>query len=165
MSNRLSQAATPSHGLGLADILPSWITRAGLRFLLITDVLLIGMFAPAYLAPVGLAYSLGGVLYSIAQGLLIGCLTLTAATPNATASENSVILRDGLIVTLVCGTTLALFSQGGTAYMRVLGQEPAIAELAGPFFMLLGLGLPLHYAFMTLGYMLEAKGYRKVVAF
>lgn len=165
MSDRLNLIATPRHGLGLADILPSWITRAGLRFLLITDVLLIGVFAHAYLAPVGLAYSLGSVLYSVAQGLLIGCLTLTAATPNATASENSVILRDGLIVTLVCGTTLALFCQAGSTFMRLIGQEPAIAELAGPFLMLLGLGLPLHYAFMTFGYMLEAKGHRNVVAF
>lgn len=170
MPNRLSPVAPPRHGqprhrLSLTDILASWVTRAGLRFMLIVDVVLIGMFASAYLAPVGLAYSLGGVLYSIAQGLLIGCLTLTAATPDATASENGIILRDGLIITVVCGTLLALLCQGGSAFMRLIGQEPEIANLAGPFLMLLGLGLPLHYAFMTLGFMLEGKGHRKVVAF
>lgn len=132
--------------------------------MLITDVLLVGVFSHAYLAPFGLAYSLGSVLYAIAQGLLIGCLTLTAASPNESATQNTIILRDGLIITLVCGTTLALLCQGGSTFMRLIGQEPEIAGPAGPFLMLLGLGLPLHYAFMTFGYMLEAKGHRKVVA-
>lgn len=161
----MRQIAPPQHGLGLTDILPSWITRAGLRFLLITDVLIIGVFAQPYLAPVGIAYSIGGVFYAIAQGLMIGSLTLTAGIPGATPIQNSTILRDGLIVATVFGGALALFCQGGTFHMRLLGQAPEIAEIAGPFLMLLGLGLPLHYVFMTMGYMLEAKGQRKAVAF
>lgn len=132
---------------------------------MITDVVLIGVFAHAYLAPVGLAYSLGSVLYAVAQGLLIGCLTLTAANPKATALENGIILRDGLIITVVAGGMLALICLTGSGFMRLIGQEVEIAELGGPFLMLLGLGLPLHYAFMTVGFMLEAKGHRQVVAF
>ncbi len=154
----------PRHGLGARDILPSWITRAGLRFLLVTDVMLVGIFAHGFLAAIGIAYSLGGVLYAVGQGLFIGCLTLTAAEPNAKPVRNATILRDGLLITLVCGVALALLCQGGTGFLRLVGQEPEIAATAGPFLMLLGLGLPVHYAFLTLGYMLEAKGHRARVA-
>lgn len=69
------------------------------------------------------------------------------------------------MISLVCGIALALLCQGGTGFMRLMGQEAEIAEVAGPFLMLLGLGLPLHYGFMTIGYMLEAKGQRQIVAF
>ncbi|MEL6808741.1 MAG: MATE family efflux transporter [Pseudomonadota bacterium] len=160
----MSDVTAPRHGLGVRDILPSWITRAGLRFLLITDVMVIGVFAHSFLAPVGIAYSLGGVLYAVAQGLLIGCLTLTAAEPQASAVRNATILREGLVITLVFGCALTLICQGGTQFLRLMGQEGAIADVAGPFLMLLGLGLPLHYGFLTIGYMLEAKGQRHVVA-
>lgn len=147
------------------DILPSWITRAGLRFLLITDVMVVGVFAHSFLAAIGIAYSLGGVLYSVGQGLFIGCLTLTAAEPNASPTRNATILRDGLVLSLVSGAVLALLCQTGTGFLNLMGQEAEIAEVAGPFLMLLGLGLPLHYGFMTIGYMLEAKGHRQIVAF
>ncbi|MEO0830341.1 MAG: MATE family efflux transporter, partial [Pseudomonadota bacterium] len=126
--------------------------------------MVIGVFAHGVLAPIGLAYSLGGVLYAIGQGLLIGCLTQTAAAPNATAERNTTILRDGLVISLVCGVGLALICFGGTGFLHLIGQEAQIADNAGPFLMLLGLGLPLHYGFMTLGYMLEAKGQRQIVA-
>lgn len=161
----MTRTAPPIHGLGLRDVLPSWITRAGLRFLLVTDVILIGAFAQSFLAPVGIAYSLGGVLYAVGQGLFIGCLTLTAAEPDASPVRNATILRDGLVITLICGTVLGVMCLWGKGFMHLMGQEPLIAEVAGPFLMLLGLGLPLHYAFLTIGYMLEAKGQRRVVAF
>lgn len=161
----MTSAAPPTHGLGLMDVLPSWITRAGLRFLLVTDVVLIGVFAQSFLAAVGIAYALGGVLYAVGQGLFIGCLTLTAAEPHASPVRNATILRDGLLISLVCGTALGVACLWGTGFMHLMGQEPLVAEVAGPFLMLLGLGLPLHYAFLTIGYMLEAKGQRSVVAF
>ncbi|MGR3513847.1 MAG: MATE family efflux transporter [Paracoccaceae bacterium] len=161
----MTGVAVPRHGLGVMDILPSWITRAGLRFLLVTDVMIIGIFAHSYLAAIGIAYSVGGVLYAVGQGLFIGCLTLTATEPSATPVRNSTILRDGLMISFVCGIALALLCQAGTGFLHLMGQQPAIAEVAGPFMMLLGLGLPVHYAFMTIGYILEAKGQRQIVAF
>ena len=149
-----------AHRMGLADILPSWITRAGLRFLLITDILIIGVLAHPYLAATGLAYSLGGVLYAASQGLLIGCLTFVAAAPERLA----LVLREGLIFALAMGTGLALLCQYGSGWIVLLGQEPELAEDAGPLLAALGLGLPLHYMFVALGYVLEAQGARRLVA-
>lgn len=161
----MSHTTRPIHGLGLKDILPSWITRAGLRFLLITDVVVIGFFAQTLLAVVGIAYSLGSVLYAVGQGLYIGCLTLTAAEPNTSPVRNATILRHGMALVTVSGLALALSCFWGTGFMYFMGQEAQIAEIAGPFLMLLGLGLLIHYALVTIGYMLEAKGQRQTVAF
>ena len=156
--------AHPRHGLGLADILPSWITRAGLRFLLITDVLIMGMLAHPYLAAAGIAYSLCGVLYAVAQGLLIGCLTMAAAAPASAPSQTARILRDGLIFAGAFGIGFAVLCQFGAGLLTLLGQKPEIIDQAGPLMALLGLGIPLHYGFVAIAYTLESKGHRKAVA-
>lgn len=142
------------------EILPSWVTRAGLRFLLITDILIIGVLAPPYLAAAGIAYSLGGVLYTASQGLLIGCLTFVAAAPERLLP----VLRDGMAFALVMGLSLGLVCQFGSGWLVLLGQEASVAAEAGPILALLGFGLPLHFAFVALGYALEAAGARRLVA-
>lgn len=148
------------HAMSLAEILPSWITRAGLRFLLITDILIIGVLAQPYLAAIGIAYSLVGVLFAASQGLLIGCLTFVAAAPDRLAQ----VLRDGLAFALAVGLALAVLCQFGSGWLNLLGQEAGLARDAGPLLAVAGLGLPLHYAFVALGYVMEARGARRIVA-
>lgn len=146
--------------LGLAEILPSWVTRAGLRFLLITDILIIGVLAHHYLAAAGIAYSLGGVLYAASQGLLIGCLTFVSARPD----QWIVTLRDGILFAIAMGLGLGLLCQFGSGWLRLLGQQADLIADAGPLLALLGLGLPLHYLVVALGYGLEARGARGLVS-
>lgn len=153
------------HRLNLPEILASWVTRAGLRFLLITDVLLIGILAYPYLAAAGIAYSLAGVLYATSQGLLIACLTFIAATPAQSVAQVASVLREGLIFALLFGSGLGLLCQFGALWLTLLGQDPTVIRDAGPILAVLGLGLPPHYACVALGYFLEAKGGRGVVAF
>lgn len=154
----------PDHRLGFAEILPSWITRAGLRFMLITDILVISVLAYPYLAATGLAYSLGGVFYATSQGLLIGCLTTVAATRGGDPGRIALILREGLFFALAVAALLALVCQFGTGWLTLLGQDPEVIAEAAPLLAILGLGLPMHYLFVALGYTLEAQGARNRVA-
>lgn len=147
------------------QILPTWITRAGLRFLLITDVLIIGSLAPSYLAPFGLAYSLGSVLFAISQGLLIGCLTETvAAVSRGRAMTVAAIMRDGLVFGVAFGLGFALICQFGTPILTLLGQGHEISQNGGWIMALMALGLPIHYAYVALGYGLEAIDLHRIVA-
>lgn len=161
-------ASAPSSApasLRKAQILPTWITRAGLRFLLVTDVLVIGSLAPSYLAPFGLAYSLGAVLFAISQGLLIGCLTETvAALSRGRAMSVAAILRDGLVFGVTFALGFAVICQFGAPILTVLGQSPEISKDGGWILAVMALGLPLHYAYMALGYGLEALGLHRIVA-
>ncbi|MEE4188532.1 MAG: MATE family efflux transporter [Roseobacter sp.] len=151
--------------ISTAQILPTWITRAGLRFLLITDVLVVASFAPSYLAPFGLAYSIGAVLFAVSQGLLLGCLTLTvAALARDRTTSVAEILRDGLVFGIACSLMFALVCQFGADILRMLGQDPDVSQSGGWIMGLMALGLPLHYAYVALGYGLEAIGLHKVVA-
>lgn len=147
------------------DVLPTWVTRAGLRFLLVTDVLVVGTLAPSYLASVGISYSLGSVLFAISQGLLLGCLIETVgAVKRGNRALSAVILRDGLIFGLAFGIGFGLLCQFGTRILTLLGQEPGIATEGGWILAVLGIGLPLHYLFVALGYSLEALGKHRIVA-
>lgn len=147
------------------DVFPTWITRAGLRFLLITDVLVVGTVAPSYLASFGIAYSLGSVLFAISQGLLLGCLIeAVAALKRDQRHSIAVILRDGLAFGLAFGIAFALLCQFGQSILNFLGQELEISRQGGWILAVLGIGLPLHYLFVALGYVLEAIGKHHAVA-
>jgi MATE family multidrug resistance protein len=154
-----------SGGMRVMDVFPTWITRAGLRFLLISDVLVVGALAPSYLAPVGIAYSLGSVLFAISQGLLLGCLIESvAALKRGQRASIAIILRDGLGFGLAFGIVFALLCQLGPSILGFLGQRSEISNQGGWILALLGFGLPLHYLFVALGYVLEAMGKHHAVA-
>lgn len=154
-----------SGGIRVVDVFPTWITRAGLRFLLITDVLVVGTVAPSYLASVGIAYSLGSVLFAISQGLLLGCLIeAVAALKRGQCDRIAVILRDGLGFGVAFGVAFAVLCQFGASIMALLGQDPEVSSDGAWIMATLGLGLPLHYVFVALGYVLEAMDKHHAVA-
>lgn len=156
-------ATAKAPGLRLSDILASWVTRAGLRFLLITDVVMIGILAQPFLASAGIAYSLAGPVYTVAQGFLLGSLIQISAMRPA-PRDIALVVRDGLIFGTAIAMVLLLVCQAGPQILVALGQSPEIARQGGPILALLGLGLPLHFAFVGIGFVLEALGQRQAVA-
>lgn len=136
---------------------PTWVTRAGIRLLLVSDLLVVARHAPEALAPAGLAYSLGGVLHVIAFGALMGTLVLASRAIGAGRPDDArAAWRSGMRYGLGYGIVAAAAAASGPWTLPLFGQDPAVAAEAGLFVALLGVGLPAHYVFVASAYYGEA---------
>ncbi|MBB94876.1 MAG: hypothetical protein CML68_09770 [Rhodobacteraceae bacterium] len=151
--------------VGLGAIAPAWVTRAGLRFLLVADVLIIGRLAPSELAAAGIAYSLAGTLHAVALGLMVGGLVSVAAA-HARGDRTAAfrLFQDAVLFALLAGGGALLIAFSGPSLLRALGQAPDISATGGAFMRILGLGVPLHYVFVAVAYACEALGAHRAAA-
>jgi len=139
--------------------LSTFTSRVGLRLLFVTDAIMIGRYSTEQLAWAGAANAIGGVLFVLAPGLLIGCL-VSATTARASGNTRSVgpIWRAGVIYGTFAGVLCGLLCLAGPKILALLGQTPEVAAEGGRLMWWIGLSLPFHFAYFATLYALEAIG-------
>jgi multidrug resistance protein, MATE family len=139
--------------------LSTFVSRVGLRFLLLADAIMIGRYSADQLAWAGAANATGGILLVLAPGLLIGCL-IHAAGARASGDTQKVgpIWRAGLLYGTVAGVICMLLCLSGQWLLDLLGQTERVSVEGGHLMLWVGLGMPFHFAGFATLYTLEAIG-------
>lgn len=139
--------------------LSTFVSRVGLRLLLVVDAIMIGRYSADQLAWSGAANATGGTLLVLAPGLLIGCL-INATSARARGETQSVgpIWRVSMLYGGIAGLFCALICLAGPWLLSLLGQNERVSTEGGRLMLWVGLGMPFHFAGFATLYTLEAIG-------
>ncbi|MGY9054696.1 MAG: MATE family efflux transporter [Alphaproteobacteria bacterium] len=160
------QSHFTSHLKSIARMtLSTFVSRVGLRLLLLADAVMIGRYSAEQLAWSGAANAVGSVLLVLAPGLLIGCL-ISAAGAHARGETHNIgpIWRLAVLYGTAIGLLSALLCLAGPWLLRLLGQSERVSAEGGWLMLWIGLGLPFHFAGFATLYTLEAVGRANVGA-
>lgn len=135
---------------------PVIVARSGVMVLALVDAVMVGRFAAAELAALGLAQAPVMTLLLIGIGLTMGTLVMTASAfgTGRDAVCGAVWLRAVRFSAIAgaVGTLICLFSE---TILSGLGQTPEMAASAGAVARVLGLGLAPQLVFITTQFFLE----------
>lgn len=137
---------------------PVALSRLGVMGMGVTDVIVVGQFAPHDLANQALGWAPTGVALVGGIGLLTGVQVLAARGIGAGhPHEAGAAWRRGNVVSIVAGaaTALLLFLFGETL-LRFFGISPRLAAGAGAVLAVLSLSVPFHLIYTSHTLFLEA---------
>jgi multidrug resistance protein, MATE family len=139
--------------------LSTFVSRVGLRLLMVVDAVMIGRYSAEQLAWAGAATATGGILLVLAPGLLIGCLIhATAARARGETQRVGPIWRAGLLYGVATGLLCTLICLSGPWLLAQMGQTERVSAEGGRLMLWVGLGMPFHFAGFATLYTLEAIG-------
>ncbi|MBV9109371.1 MAG: MATE family efflux transporter [Gemmatimonadetes bacterium] len=129
----------------------------------VTDNIMVGPLGPDALAAAGLATSIHVSVLVTLSGVLMGMTPLVAQSHGAGDREECRrIAVQGLWMGAMAAVPMIVLSLCGRQVARLLGQDPAVAELAGRFMVALAPGaLPL-FLFMAFRQYLDGMGRTRV---
>jgi MATE family multidrug resistance protein len=144
----------------LAELaVPVTLVQLGLQGLGVADSMIVGRYSAAALAGIAIGSVYFFAIGSFGLGLLLGLEPLIsqavgAREPDAVARA----FQRGLVLVAVMGTLSALSFVPSDRILRLIGQPPVIADIAGPY---LRVQAPSIYAFLLFSLMrilLQARG-------
>ena len=144
--NRLLRLAVP--------IIVSQLGQVGMNT---ADTIMVGPLGATALASAGLGSAIHFFGLIISVGVITG---LTPIVSQAFGAGNPARCRQALIqglwVALMVSVPVVVANAAGQPIARALGQEPAVAELAGSYMRALAWGVPGYFLFVALRQYLEA---------
>jgi MATE family, multidrug efflux pump len=119
------------------------LARAGLVVMITVDTVMVGQAGGEELAHYAIAFAPQMLLLAIGFGLLVGAVVLTAQADGA--GRHSLcgrIWRLALLVASAIGLVDFAILAHGDGLLRLLGQDPGIAEAGGKVLMMWAIGMP-----------------------
>ncbi len=116
--------------------------QVGLVLMGVADTLMVGKIGYIPLAAAGLSVSLFFLIIIFGFGLITATSSLVTAL-RAKGNESSLpfFLRDSILIGLITGLILFILIVIVIQFLPNMGQEPAVAKMAGPFLFLLALSI------------------------
>ena len=131
--------------------IPAMGSRLGILAMAFVDTVIVGRYSTQELAYLTLANSALVVpLLVVGIGLLIGVIIYAAnAFGKGDTAEVGRIFRRNLPYAAGVGLVMMAVCAAGAPFLRLLGQDAAVAAQAAPLIFVLGLGLPAHLLFFV----------------
>ncbi|MBE8190933.1 MAG: MATE family efflux transporter [Alphaproteobacteria bacterium] len=135
---------------------PVIISRIGIIALSVTDTIMVGQYASAHLAYLGIGLVPSNIAIVILLGLLMGSSVLVSRAYGAgDKTRAGQIWMMSLMWSFLLGIAALIFCAFGEEFLRVFGQPEEIALNGGAVSLIAGLGLPFSALYMTTSFFLE----------
>ena len=142
--------------IGLAA--PVALARLGIMGMGVTDTIVVGQLAPTELSHLALGWAPTGVMLVSGIGLLMGVQVLAArALGEGRPMDAGAVWRRGVVLGFATGVVASLLLWFGVEPgMLLVGIDPTLAVGAAAVARVLSLSLPLHFAYVSCAFFVEA---------
>lgn len=141
---------------------PIIVSQLGHVGMTTADTIMVGPLGAAPLAAVGIGGALHSFMVLVATGVIIGMAPLVSQAFGAgDVAQCRRVLVQAVWLSLLLSLPVMYTCLVGEELTLALGQDPAVAALAGRYLRALTLGVPPAFAFMALRQYLEGMGHSK----